>query len=170
MYTAATGGTLADAPSNQVVFSFTVGGLAAGDTLRLDSLEAGYDGTTAAGPILNTYRFNAYLDDAASANPVDSFRAAGQFDPVNSGTYDEPIAVGSNAAAGTTIFSNGDTFSVAFGVRENQPENSAYDNLVLNGTVISAIPEPSALSLLGFGAIANVCSTSQTNLKSHYQI
>ncbi|MGJ8641628.1 MAG: PEP-CTERM sorting domain-containing protein [Opitutaceae bacterium] len=120
--------------SNQVVMTFTVGGLDTGHTLQFDSVQIDFAGTS------NTTRFHGFLDGA-------SIRSGGNFNPPASGTYIEALNISSAAATtGQTVFSNGDTFSVAFGTRENGGGNTAFDNFVINGTVI--VPEPSSYALL----------------------
>ena len=129
-------------PSNQVVFNFTVGGLNADEFLEIDSLELDY------ASVSGTTRFNAYLDDAAGANPTASFRSGGNFNPENgNGSYLELLNPNSNAAAGQTAFSNGDTFSVAFGTRDGNRNAADHtiDNLRLNATII---PEVSHSAIL----------------------
>ena len=147
LYDRSVGTTLPSDPSNQVVFSFTVGGLADGETLQIDSLSMVYAG--AAGG----ERFNAYINEDNDTNPTTSFRSGGNFNPPDANnTYTElVIPNGAAATSGQTLYSNGDIFSVAFGSRDNLAAGSgAFDNLVLNGTVI-AVPEPSSIAILGFG-------------------
>ncbi|SMP78622.1 PEP-CTERM protein-sorting domain-containing protein [Neorhodopirellula lusitana] len=144
LYNVGVGTTLPSDASNQVVFSFTVGGLAAGETLQIDSLSIDF------AQAQNTERFNAYLDPANGANPTASFRNGGNTNPPANGTYTEVINPLGAAGLGQTAFSNGETFSVAFGSRDNGGGNTAFDNLTLNGTV-TAVPEPSSIALLGFG-------------------
>ena len=138
--TDATNGTLTSPASgtgtntstdNGFTFIYTVRGLAADQTLNLDSFSIGHTGAS------NTFRFNASLNGTNIGTNTN---------PPNSGTY-TPSFTG-NATA--TDLLNGDEVIIGFLSRDNTAGGTlTLDNFSLSGTVVSPVPEPSSLVLFG---------------------
>ena len=126
---------------NRFGFTYTVTGLGVGETLDITGATLDFAGTS------NTVRFNYLLDGGLTENP--------NFNPPASGNY---VAL-FNSTAGTfqtdrVGLVNGDTVDFNFTARDNGGPGFTADNFVLRGEVITAVPEPTAFSLFGFGTIA----------------
>lgn len=128
-----TGGTYSGwngAGQNTFSFSYTVTGLAAGETLDITSLGADYSGGSGG------LRIGAIV----TGQTMPSNTASG-------GNFDLAIV------GAPTGLVNGDSVNFTFGVRDGTNRTVTFDNFQLTGTVV---PEPSSSALLGLGALSLV--------------
>lgn len=119
------------AATNTFSFSYTVTGLAAGESLSLDSLDFDYTG----------------FDGSVRVSATDTGTFVGDEDPASG---DGSFSSTSNLTS--TGLVNGDTVTVEFGIRDAPGTDQTFtlDNFTLNGTIV---PEPTSSVLLGLGAL-----------------
>ena len=130
--------------NNGLSFNYTVMGLAAGETLNLDSASIDYTG------FVGSVRVG--FNDAGTPPSVNPADGNGTFTTAPDITPDPTPNLTSTGLV------NGDVVNIRFGFRDNDAGGQTYtlDNLVLNGTVVTAVPEPSSSLVLfaaGFGMI-----------------